>query len=477
MSAAQREHDLGDVLRHVKDLLKKQEVVAELVDKQEMHRHDIVRTLVQKQQSAELAQYLHRLHPADLAHVLESLPQEARDTVWRLVRADRYGSILLEVGDALRRQLIESMGREALLSAAGKLDSDEIAYLVPDLPQDVARELLASLTHKSREQVQSVLSFPADSVGALMDFDMLVVQAEADVGTVTQDLRRRKRLPPQSDKLFVVDADGHFQGVLPMIELLTHDAAVRMSAIMHADTPVFDTRDAARAAALAFQRYDLISAPVVNAHGQLVGRLSVDEVVQYYHDSSQKELLHSAGLSEAEDLFAPVWQASRNRWAWLALNLVTAFVASRVIGLFEGTIQQLVALAALMPIVANIGGNTGNQTAALIIRGLALNQIAPETLPRLLRKELLVSLLNGLLWGSVVALFSLLLYGNLALAAVLLAAMVLTLGLASLAGLFIPIGLKRIGRDPVMGSSVLLTALTDSGGFFIFLGLAAWWLV
>jgi magnesium transporter len=226
----------------------------------------------------------------------------------------------------------------------------------------------------------------------------------------------------------------------------------------------------------AFERYDLRTAPVVNIHNQVVGVLSVDQVMDYVNESAQRERLSLVGLREDEDLFGSVWKSSRNRWTWLILNLMTAFIASRVIGLFEGTIERLVALAALMPIVASVAGNSGNQTVALVIRGLALNQINTGNFYRLLFKEIGISLINGLVWGSVVGFFAYLFYGKVSLAVVMVAAMMLNLLMGALAGVVFPLTLHKLGRDPVMGSSVMLTAITDSMGFFIFLGLAAMFL-
>ena len=246
---------------------------------------------------------------------------------------------------------------------------------------------------------------------------------------------------------------------------------------MNKEAFTLHTDDSLKDAASAFERYDLITVPVINLHGKLVGSLSVDEIVEYLEESSQKELLSQAGLTEEEDLYAPIWKSAKNRWVWLGLNLSTAFIASRVIGTFETTISQLVALAALMPIIASIGGNTGNQTVALMVRGLAMKQITKSNLKRFFLKEISISLVNGLVWGLVVAVFALIIYGRLDLALVMMGAMVINLLIAAMAGVIIPAMLEKMERDPVMGSSVLLTAMTDSMGFFVFLGMAALYLV
>jgi magnesium transporter len=412
------------------------------------------------------------LHPADIALLLESLPIAERLLVWNLVPAERDGAVLLEVAEGVRKTLIADMDRKEILSAARHLDSDEIADLVPALPKDIVADLLQSLDREDRAQVQSLLSFPEGTVGALMDFDMLTVREDNRLELVLRYLRRRRQLPSHASHCMVVDRDGILQGLLPIEELLLRDPETKVGEVMVKDPIFFYTTDQDQEALRRFERYDLVSAPVVNIHHQLVGRLTVDAVMEEVREAAQKDLLAQVGLREEEDLFAPLVKSARNRWAWLAINLMTAFLASRVIGLFDGTIEKLVALASLMPIVASVGGNVGNQTIALVIRGLALEQIQPANRRRLLFKELGISLVNGLLWGSVMGLFTYLLYGHLALSLVMMGAMVLNLLLAACAGVLIPLGMKKAGQDPVIGSSVVLTAITDSMGFFIFLGLA-----
>ncbi len=463
---------LDEHLRQVQALLARQKLVEELVHRQEGPRQDLVETLVHKQNTAELQKKLDELHPADVAHILESLPLDERLLVWDLVKAERDGEILVEVSDSVRESLIASMDNAELLAAAETLDTDEIADLAPDLPQDVIQELLTSLDAQKRARLQSALSFPEDTVGALMDFDMVTIRADVTLEVALRYLRRLGELPDQLDKLFVIERDDHLIGVLPLKRLLTTDPEATVAAVMVEDFVSFHPDDDAHEAAQAFERYDLVMAPVLDAQARLIGRLTVDAVVDYIRESADADMLSMAGLKEEEDLFSTVWRSAKNRWMWLAVNLGTAFLASRVIGLFEGSIEKLAALAALMPIIAGIGGNTGNQTIALIIRGLALGQITPGNARRLIAKELAIALLNGLVWGSVVGLFAWLLYDNPALGGVMALAMLLNLIVAALAGIFIPMTLERLKRDPAIGSSVLLTFTTDSMGFFIFLGLA-----
>ncbi len=473
----QIKESLQESLQQVIHLLNKHRLVEELVHKQDMPKHDLVETLVHKQNLAELRTRLDELHPADVAYILEALPIEQRLVVWDLVKAERDGEILLEVSDAVRQTLIAEMDSEELLAAAEQLDTDEIADLAPDLPRDVLQELLETLDSQNRERLQSALSYPEDSVGALMDFDIITIRDDISLEVVLRYLRRLGKLPSHSDKLFVVDRHNKLLGVLPLKRLVVSDPEVTVEAVMADDAVVFHPEEDAGEAAQAFQRYDLVTAPVVDEENRLVGRLTVDAVMDFIRDESESEVLSLAGLREEEDLFSSVWKSMQNRWTWLAINLITAFIASRVIGVFEGSIEKIVALAALMPIVAGIGGNSGNQTTTMIVRGLALGQISALNMKTLFMKEIGVSLLNGLVWGGVLGVAAWLLYHNAALGLVMTGAMTLNLLLAAVMGVGIPLIMTKLGRDPAVGSSVLITAVTDSGGFFIFLGLATIFLI
>ncbi|QNK01786.1 magnesium transporter [Dyella telluris] len=430
-----------------------------------------------REAQARLQALLDALHPADIATILEALPLVDRLAVWQRVKADRDGEILLEVSDAVRESLIADMDEREILAAVEPLDADELADLVEDLPTEVLPELMASLDAQQRERVQAALSYPEDQVGALMDFEMVTIREDISLETVLRYLRRFDELPAQTDKLFVVNHDNLLTGVLPLHWLLVNSPDRPVSEVMAPDVNTFHPEDDAYETAQAFERYDLVTAPVVDGSGHLIGRITIDAMVDVLREESESEALSRGGLREEEDVFASVWKSIRNRWAWLAINLVTAFIASRVIGLFEGSIQHLVALAALMPIVAGIGGNSGNQTITMIVRALALDQITPASARRLWRKEIAVALINGVVWGSVIGVVAWLLYDNFWLGAVMTAAMTLNLVLAAFCGVGIPLLMMRLGRDPALGSSVLITAMTDSGGFFIFLGLATLFLM
>jgi magnesium transporter len=473
VEAKKPQESLQDRLAHVVDLLNRQRLVEDLTHKQEGPNRARVENLVHRQNLAKLQRRLDELHSADIAYILEALPLEDRLVVWQLVKADRDGEILLEVSDAVRETLLADMDDHEILAAAKELDADELADLAAELPRDVVHELMESLDLQQRERVRSALSYEDDQVGALMDFEMVTIREDVALEVVLRYLRRLKELPGHTDKLFVVDYEGVLKGVLPIKRLLVNDPEKSVSEVMASDPVSFHPDGDAYEAAQAFERYDLVSSPVVDKNGKLIGRLTIDQMVDLIREEGEAEVLNMAGLREEEDIFASVWKSVRNRWAWLAINLVTAFLASRVIGLFEGSIEKLVALAALMPIVAGIGGNSGNQTITMIVRAMALDQVNTGNTSRLLRKELGVSLINGLVWGGVIGVVAYLLYGSWSLGVVMTTAMTLNLLLAALMGVLIPMTLAKLDKDPAMGASVMITAMTDSGGFFIFLGLAS----
>ena len=438
---------------------------------------EIQALIADKAKSAELRARLDALHPADVAYLLEALPLEERATVWNLVKADRDGEILLEVSEAVRESLIEAMDSAELVAAAETLEADELADIAADLPAGVMEEVVQSLPLEERERLRAALSYPEGSVGALMDFDHVAVRDDVTLEAVTRFLRRMDELPDHTDQLFVVDRAQRLKGTLPLARLIVSDLEHGVPKVMVAESVKFSPQDSAEDAASAFERYDLVSAPVVDAADTLIGRLTVNAVVDHIRERSEESRLAEAGLRQEEDVFAPVLDSFKNRWAWLAVNLVTAFIASRVIGLFEGSIERLVALAALMPIVAGVGGNSGNQTITMIVRALALGQIQGSYWRQLLKKEIGVALLNGVVWGTLLGLVAYAFYGKVALGGVMALAMVLNLVLAAVMGVAIPWLRQGFGRDPAVGSSVLITACTDSGGFFIFLGLATLFLM
>jgi magnesium transporter len=466
-------------LVRVQRLLDKQRRVESLVHRDATPAEDrrpLVEQLVHRQHLTELKVILDRLHPADIAYILEALPLEDRLVVWDCVKADRDGDILMEVNDAVRETLIASMDHEELVDAVEGLEADEIAHLADDLPADVVEEIQEGLTAEERAQLRASMSYPDDSVGALMDFEMITIREDVTLEVVLRYLRRFDELPDHTDQVFVVDRHEVIKGALPLDRLLINEPDTEVLKVMRTDVLTLSPLDEAGEAAQAFERYNLVSAPVVDERGRLVGRLTVDEVVDVIREEGEEAALAQAGLREDEDIFSSVWNSAKNRWLWLAVNLCTAFFASRVISAFEGTIERVVALAALMPIVAGIAGNSGNQTLTLLVRSLALGHVTTSNKRRLVLKEVSVAMLNGAVWGGVAGLLAWLLYrdtpNGLLLGLVMFMAMVLNMLVAAAVGLAVPMALRSAGRDPALGGSVLLTFTTDSGGFFIFLGLA-----
>lgn len=464
--------DLPVLLQRAFYLLNRYKLVEGFVNLQEDSGQVLADSSVQKRNLDELQQFIDDLHPADIADILEALPLEDRLIIWNLVKAEFDGEVLLETSDAVRETLITDMGSKELLAATEQLDADEIADLAPDLPREVIDDVFRSLPTAEREQLREAMSYPENAVGALMDFDVITIRENVRLEVVLRYLRRLDELPDHTDQLFVIDRNEHLKGVLLVSQLLVSDPDTKVADVMTKEMVTLHPDDNAQQAASAFERYDLVSTSIVDNKGKLQGRVTVNTVIDFIREKAEDKARNLAGLSEEEDLFAPVLKSVKNRWVWLAINLVTAFIASRVIGLFENSIEQLVALAALMPIIAGIGGNSGNQTITMIVRALALGQINTGSAKKLILKEIGVSAINGIIWGTVVGLFTFVIYQNASLGLIMMLAMALNLLLAALLGVLIPLTLRKFGRDPALGSSVMITAVTDSGGFFIFLGLA-----
>ncbi|MDH5632026.1 MAG: magnesium transporter [Gammaproteobacteria bacterium] len=413
------------------------------------------------------------LHPADIADVLEALPPSQRSQVWPQVRHENMGEVLAEVAEGVRPSLLEPLDEAVLVQAIGRLDTDDIADLIPDLPEEVVSRLLFVLDKNGRAQLDAVLAYPEDTAGGLMDVDVLTVREDITLGVAQRYLRKLGSIPADTNKLFVVDRKGYLTGVLYLSTLLTDDPGMRVSEAMKTDVVKFNVLSPDTDVAAAFERYNLITAPVVDENNRLVGRITIDDVVDVIRDEAGHSVMAAAGLRDEEDIFAPVGRSARNRSVWLGVNLLTAILASWVIGLFEGTIQQLVALAVLMPIVASMGGNAGIQTVTLVVRGIALGVVTDTTVRRVLVRELMVGVLNSVIWAMVIGVITVFWFDNIMLGVVIGLAMVINLIIAALAGVVIPIAVRMMGIDPVLASGVALTTVTDVVGFLTFLGLAA----
>lgn len=417
------------------------------------------------------------LVPAEIAHFLESLTVSQREHVWPYIPAEHEGEVLLHLNDEARSAIINKMEPDALVAATESLDTDDLADLLPEMPQGVIQELLLTMEYQDRERLRSVLAYPEDSAGGLMDLDTVMVRADITLDVVFRYLRRRGEIPDTTDSLFVIDRDGVFQGVLPFNDLLTHETDVTVDEIMDREVERIPARMPATDVAKLFERRDLVTAPVVDENNKLLGRVTIDDVVDVIRDSADHSFMSMAGLNEEEDLFSPVMKSTRRRTVWLGINLITAIMASWVIRQFDATIDQLVALAVLMPIVASMGGIAGSQTLTLVIRAMALDQISSSNARRLLFKEFGVGIWNGVIWSVVVAGIAGVWYGSIGLSIVIGVAIVANLIVAAVAGAVIPMVLKRINADPALSGSVVLTTVTDVVGFFVFLGLASIFLI
>lgn len=465
-------------LQQLQAILKRQEVVEALAHRQyeEDDKSNLLEGLLHRQHENEIKAIVNDLHPADIAFILESLPVQERQAVWQLVSAEHDADVLLEVDDWARESLIESMDHQDLIAATGTMDADEIADLAADLPADVIAEVQKGLTDEERAQLIEAMGYPEDTVGAIMDFEMVRVREDVSLEVVLRYLRRLHELPDHTDQIFVVDREDKLQGTLYLSTLLVREPENLVSEVMVTDYLTLNPLDSDADAAGAFERYDLVSAPVIDDQGRLIGRVTIAEVVDVIQEDSQEQALSRAGLQE-EDIFAPVLDALRNRAPWLFVNLCTASIASLVASRFEDTVSHIVILAFLMSIVAGIGGNSGNQTMTMIIRALAVGRVTGSNAWQLVKRELTVTLLVGACGSLVAASFAWVISGSAAIAAVMMAAMICNMLIGAALGVLIPMLRDRFGKDPAMGSSVLLTFATDSLGFFVFLGLATLFLI
>lgn len=420
----------------------------------------------------QVRKMLNDLHPAEIADLLESLPLDQREIVWEMVDEAQRGDVLAHVHDEARAHLIQQMETHQLVAAAERLDTDDLADILQDLPAVVMREVLAAMDEQDRKRLQAVLPYPEDTAGGLMNVDTITVRANVSLDTVLRYLRRRGKLPEMTDNLMVVNRDNRYQGLLSITDLVTKEPDLTVAETMVRDVEGIPAATAARDVARLFEDRDLVSAPVVDEEGRLLGRITIDDVVDVIRDEAEHSVLSMAGLSEEADMFAPVAVSARRRAVWLGVNLVTAFIAAWVIGLFEATIQRVVALAVLMPIVASMGGIAGTQTLTLMVRGMALGQVGDANARWLLLRELAVSALNGILWALVVAAIAVAWFDDMRLGIIIGIAIIVNLAAAALSGATLPLLLKKLGIDPAIAGGVVLTTVTDVIGFFAFLGLA-----
>lgn len=411
------------------------------------------------------------LSPAEIANLLESLPTSKRSVVWGLVDPEDDGEVLVHVGEDVRESLIAQMDQDELVAAVEDLDIDDLADIADDLPDQVVAEVLKSMDRENRERLEHVLSFPDGSAGRLMNPDVVTVRADTTVDVVLRYLRLRGELPEHTDHLFVVSRRHQYIGRVSLSALLTHEPSTPINELIDDEQSAIPASATEREVANQFSDHDWVSAPVVDDNNTLLGRITIDDVVDIIREQAEHHALSAAGVDEDEDLFGPVPRAVRRRVVWLMVNMVTAFLASAVVGRFEVTLEKIVALAILMPIVAGMGGNAGTQVLTLMIRGLALGQIGASNLRELVWKEIRVATLNGLIMGSIVGLVAFAWFHDWQLALVIGVALLSNFLTGALVGVLAPVTLRRLNLDPALAGGVVLTTATDVIGFLSFLGL------
>ncbi len=423
---------------------------------------------------SQIKHLLNSLNGAEIGDLLESLPQARRQAVWDYVKIDLDGDVLVEVNDEVRAGLIRDTSPDDLVHAMGELDIDDLADILNDLPGTVITEVVQAMNRQDRERLAQVLSYPEDSAGGLMDPDVVTVRPDVSVDVVLRYLRVRGELPEVFDQLYVVDRASKYLGQLKLSDVLTNDPSSQVMELIDTSTDAIPVDMPARQVAIEFEHDDLVSAPVTNSEGLLLGHITIDDVVDVIREEGEHMVLTAVGLDEEDDMFAPIMQSARRRWVWLGVNLVTTLLAALVLYFFQPTLDQLVELAVLFPVVMSMGGIAGTQTLTLMIRGMATGQVSARNSMAILRKELAVGMLNGILFSIIIAAIAYLWYGNIGLGIVMAVAIVINLVSGALAGALIPVVLRRMSIDPALAGGVVLTTITDVVGIIAFIGLASY---
>ena len=431
-------------------------------------------TALEASNHEESKDQLKDLHPGEIALLLEAIKPKDRTVIWPGIEASIQGEVLKEVNEDVQSQLIDEMSVDALVKATEKLDTDDLADIVPNLPESAVHSLLLTLDYKHREHLNKVLEYPEDSAGGLMNTDFITVRPDVTISAVIRYLRLLKEMPVDTDQVFVVDRNFTYLGSLLISTLLTEEPEQVIMSLINSDfsKPIHADTDEAEVALL-FEQRNLISAPVIDENNQLVGRITIDDVVDVIRDQAEHSVMSMVGLDEDEDVFAPIIQSTMRRSIWLGVNLVTAFIAVYFIGLFEATLQQKIALAILMPVVASMGGIAGTQTLIIVTRGIATGRVTTANIKSLINKEVAVSVLNGVIWSIVIALVTYYWFADIVLSVVIGLAIIVNLVVAAFSGAFLPLLLTKLKIDPALAGGVILTTITDVIGFVAFLGLAA----
>lgn len=421
----------------------------------------------------EAASQLSQLHPGEIARLLEALPPKERSKLWGSIDFATMGDILKDLSEDVQSQLLSAMDVKSIVKATEGLDMDDLADIVPNLPESALHNLLLTLDHKHRNHLQQVLSYPQDSAGGLMNIDIITVRADVTVRTVIRYLRLLKQMPKDTDQIFVVDRAYQYLGSVPIASLLTQEAGQNILPLINqAPSKPISADMPAKQIANLFEQRNLISAPVVDHNNQLIGRITIDDVVDVIRDEAEHSMMSMVGLDEEDDVFAPVLQSTKRRSLWLGVNLITVFIAVFFIGLFEATLQEKIALAILLPVVASMGGIAGTQSLILITRGIATGRVTTSNLKALMSKEVIIGCLNGVLWALVIGFATYLWFADPILSVVIAAAVITNLIFAAFSGAFLPALLIKLKIDPALAGGVVLTTITDVIGFVAFLGIA-----
>lgn len=413
------------------------------------------------------------MHPAEVARLIEALTPNLRMSLLNVIEHSIQGQILTELNEDVKIQLLAEMETNSIVKATEGLDMDDLADIVPNLPESALHNLLLTLDYKHREHLKQVLSFPEDSAGGLMNTDIITIRPDVKLRSVIRYLRLLGEVPQDTDQIFVVDRSFKFLGSITLSTILTNEPELMVEPLMEDNIPAINSETNSKDVVTLFQDRNLISAPVIDEKGELIGRITIDDVVDVIREDAEQSVLSMAGLDQDEDVFAPVFQSTKRRSIWLGVNLITAFIAVFFIGLFETTLQNTIALAILMPIVASMGGIAGTQTLILATRGIATGKVTNSNLRTLTSKEMAVGLLNGCLWAIVIGFLTFLWFENQQIAWIIGFAVLVNLIFAAFSGAVLPSLLTKLNIDPALAGGVILTTITDVIGFVAFLGVAS----
>tara|TARA_B100000700_G_scaffold119790_1_gene134549 strand:- start:1451 stop:2791 length:1341 start_codon:yes stop_codon:yes gene_type:complete len=423
----------------------------------------------------QIRRLLNKMNASEIAHMLESSPPKQRNLLFSLLKTEEEGDVLFELGEEIQQDLMSNISDEELAEAVKELELDEIVDILQNLPEERMRMILSSMSKVDRKRIEIGLTFPENTAGGLLNTDVISVRPDNSIDLVISYLRDQKKLPDSTDKIFVVNDDNEYLGELSIGEIVTKEPRMIVREIMQTESPALNVNMVDKEVATIFERNDLVSSAVIDDHGKLLGRITIDDVVDVIREDADQNLLGMAGV--AEDTFAPPGRAARSRVFWLSMNLITAFIAASTINLFQDALDKVVYLAVLMPIVASMGGVAATQTLTIVLRGLTLEQINTSNIGWLFKRELAVSIINGIVLSILVGVSTFFWFEDKILAILISCALVINLISSVIAGILVPLVLRKINQDPAIGGSVVVTTVTDVIGFISFLGLATIYLI